>query len=118
MPAALHATTRGHQRPGWGLCRLTPAQGARASTRPGVERGRVAQAPSLAWPGPTASGHQAALWAHRGSSARASAVSLLRMLVPAVDSLFFFFFFPGGPGGCVLAVGWEVKPQRAAAAGL
>jgi hypothetical protein len=31
---------------------------------------------------------------------------------------FFFFFFPGGPGGCVLAVGWEVKPQRAAAAGL
>lgn len=30
----------------------------------------------------------------------------------------FFFFFPGCPGGCVLAVGWEVKPQRAAAAGL
>lgn len=31
---------------------------------------------------------------------------------------FFLFFSPGGPGGCVLAVGWEVKPQRAAAAGL
>ncbi|CAO2580113.1 Translocating chain-associated membrane protein 1, partial [Lemmus lemmus] len=28
------------------------------------------------------------------------------------------FFFSGRPGGCVLAVGWEVKPQRAAAAGL
>lgn len=51
------------------------------------------------------------------AATRESAVSPVRMLASCVG-LPFFSFFPGGPGGCVLAVGWEVKPQRAAAAGL
>lgn len=61
--------------------------------------------------------------AHRGrcgppGGARARSFSLVRMLASSAGWLSFFFFFPGCPGGCVLAVGWEVKPQRAAAAGL
>lgn len=74
---------------------------------------------TLAGQRPTASGPQAALWARsggRGTSERRlpGAHAPPRCGLP----FFFFFFFPGGPSGCVLAVGWEVKPQRAAAAGL